>query len=139
METAKMGENAANGVQVTYFVAECMEFLRYGEYMEDIPTIKEALEYYDKIPSDRLNAGKGIGIHIHDPNEREYTSEYQLLTWQTLDVDSLQMMYGKISSGYGSCKGTGCFRNGYYGSGHEGAAEKGGDCGGRCGAGKEDQ
>ena len=94
METAKMGENAANGVRVTYFVAECMEFLRYGEYVEDIPTIKEALEYYDKIPPDRLNAGKGIGIHIHDPEEGEYTPEYQLLTWQTLDVDSLQMMYG---------------------------------------------
>lgn len=94
METAKMGQNAANGVQVTYFVAECMEFLRYGEYMEDIPTIKEALEYYDKIPSDRLNAGKGIGIHIHDPKEEEYAPEYPLLTWQTLDVDSLQMMYG---------------------------------------------
>ena len=94
METAKMGENAANGVRVTYFVAECMEFLRYGEYVEDIPTIKEALEYYDKIPPDRLNAGKGIGIHIHDPEEGEYTPEYQLLTRQTVDVDSLQMMYG---------------------------------------------
>lgn len=94
METAKMGENAANGVRVTYFVAECMEFLRYGEYVEDILTIKEALEYYDKIPPDRLNAGKGIGIHIHDPEEGEYTPEYQLLTRQTLDVDFLQMMYG---------------------------------------------
>ena len=62
--------------------------------MEDIPTIKEALEYYDKIPSDRLNARKGIGIHIHDPKEGEYALEYPLLTWQTLDVDSLQMMYG---------------------------------------------
>lgn len=94
METAKMDGNTAGGVQVTYFVAECMEFLRYGEYVEDIPTIKEALEYYDKIPSDRLNARKGIGIHIHDPKEGEYALEYPLLTWQTLDVDSLQMMYG---------------------------------------------
>lgn len=94
METAKIGENAANGIQVTYFVAECMEFFRYGEYIEDIPTIKEALEYYDQIPPDRLNAGKGIGIHIHDPKEGEYTPEYQLLAWQTLDVDALQMMYG---------------------------------------------
>ena len=66
METAKMGENAANGVRVTYFVAECMEFLRYGEYVEDIPTIKEALEYYDKIPPDRLNAGRG-GIYAGIP------------------------------------------------------------------------
>lgn len=85
--------NAAGGVQVTYFVAECMEFLRYGEYVEDIPTIKEALEYYDKIPTDRLNAGKGIGIHIHDPKEGEYAAQYPLLAGKTLDVDSLQKMF----------------------------------------------
>lgn len=52
VETAKMGENAAKGIQVTYFVAERMEFLLYGEYIENIPTIKEALEYYDKIPTE---------------------------------------------------------------------------------------
>lgn len=56
METVKMGENVANGVRVTYFVAECMEFLRYGEYVEDI------LECYDKITPDRPNAGKGISF-----------------------------------------------------------------------------
>lgn len=62
METVKMGENVANGVRVAYFVAECMEFLRYGEYVEDIPTIKEALECYDKITPDQPNAGKGISF-----------------------------------------------------------------------------
>lgn len=94
METVKMGKDAANGVQVTFFVAECMEFLRYGEYVEELPTIKEALEYYEKIPSDRLNAGKGIGIHVHDPEEEGYVQEYQLLAGRTMDIDILQMMYG---------------------------------------------
>ncbi len=49
METVKTGEDAARNVQVSFFVAECMEFVRYGEYMEGIPSIEKALEYYDKI------------------------------------------------------------------------------------------
>lgn len=94
MEGAKMGADAANCVEITYFAAECMEFLRYGEYVEELPTVKAALEYYDKIPPERLNAGKGIGIHVHDPDDAEYIQEYPLLTGRTLDIDILQMMYG---------------------------------------------
>ena len=35
MEKGEMGENAT-GRLTTYYVAECMEFNRYGEYREDI-------------------------------------------------------------------------------------------------------
>ena len=56
-----MGENAT-GRLATYYVAECMEFNRYGEYREDIQSAEEAVKYYQSIPSERLNAGKGIGI-----------------------------------------------------------------------------
>ena len=35
MEKGEMGENAT-GRLATYYVAECMEFNRYGEYREDI-------------------------------------------------------------------------------------------------------
>ncbi len=94
METGKMGKDAANGIQVTFFVAECMEFLRYGEYVEEIASAKEALEYYEKIPGDRLNAGKGIGVHVHDPEEADFMPEFQLLTGKRMDIDILQMMYG---------------------------------------------
>lgn len=94
METGKMGKDAANGIQVTFFVAECMEFLRYGEYVEGIASAKEALEYYEKIPGDRLNAGKGIGVHVHDPKEADFMPEFQLLTGKRMDIDILQMMYG---------------------------------------------
>ena len=94
METVKTGEDAARNVQVSFFVAECMEFVRYGEYMEGIPSIEKALEYYDKIPPDRLSARKGIGIHIHDPEDQNHVQEFQLLTGNDLNLDIIQMFYG---------------------------------------------
>ena len=65
MEKGEMGENAT-GRLATYYVAECMEFNRYGEYREDIQSAEEAVKYYQSIPSERLNAGKGIGLHVEE-------------------------------------------------------------------------
>lgn len=45
MEKGEMGENAT-GRLATYYVAECMEFNRYGEYREDIQSAEEAVKYY---------------------------------------------------------------------------------------------
>ena len=59
MEKGEMGENAT-GRLTTYYVAECMEFNRYGEYREDIHSAEEAVKIYQSIPSERLNAGKGF-------------------------------------------------------------------------------
>lgn len=42
MEKGEMGENAT-GRLTTYYVAECMEFNRYGEYREDIHSAEEAV------------------------------------------------------------------------------------------------
>ena len=57
MEKGEMGENAT-GRLTTYYVRECMEFNRYGEYREDIHSAEEAVKIYQSIPSERLNAGK---------------------------------------------------------------------------------
>lgn len=46
---------------VWQLVAECMEFILYGEYREGIHSAEEAVKIYQSIPSERLNAGKGIG------------------------------------------------------------------------------
>ena len=54
MEKGEMGENAT-GRLTTYYVAECMEFNRYGEYREDIHSAEEAVKIYQSIPSERLN------------------------------------------------------------------------------------
>ena len=47
MEKSKMGENAADNVEITFYTAECMEFVRYGEYREGLGTLEEALKLFD--------------------------------------------------------------------------------------------
>lgn len=94
MEKMENGKNAAAGsTRVSYFVAECMEFIRYGEYQEDIPTAEEAVKVYESIPSERLNAGKGIGIHIFEPEEPDFPQEVQLISWDKLDMDMLDSIH----------------------------------------------
>lgn len=92
MENAKTGKTAAESIELTYYVAECMEFLRYGEYVEGIPTLEEALERYGKIPSERLEAGKGIGIQVHDKKDVQGIYEYPLLLENRLDINLLKML-----------------------------------------------
>ena len=94
MEKSKMGENAANNVEISFYTAECMEFVRYGEYREGLGTLEEALKYYDEIPPDRLNAVKGIGIHVHDPKENGFIQEFPLIMGKTLDLDLLREIHG---------------------------------------------
>ena len=94
MEKSKMGENAADNVEITFYTAECMEFVRYGEYREGLGTLEEALKYYDEIPPDRLNAVKGIGIHVYDPKENGFIQEFPLIMGKTMDIDLLRDIHG---------------------------------------------
>ena len=50
---------------ITFFVAEVMEFPNMGEYHEGL-TLKEALDLYEQIPSERMNGSKGVGFELHD-------------------------------------------------------------------------
>lgn len=97
MGNIEVGKDAPKGVSVTYYVAECMEFSRYGEYLEGIQTAQEAVEKYMAIPSDRLNAVKGIGIHVQSPDEPGIFMEYGLVHMQVMDIDALQLMDGFTS------------------------------------------
>ena len=47
------------------YVAECLEFTFAGEFHDHL-TMEEALEVYDKIPSERMNADKCIGFCIEE-------------------------------------------------------------------------
>lgn len=49
---------------ITFYVAECMEFDSLGEYHDNIKTFDEAVEIYNSIPSSRLNGCKGIGFNL---------------------------------------------------------------------------
>lgn len=44
---------------LSFYVAECLEFTFAGEFHDHL-TMEEALESYDKIPSERMNADKCI-------------------------------------------------------------------------------
>lgn len=90
MEKSEMGENATGRV-ATYYVAECMEFSHYGEYREDIHSAEEAVKIYQSIPSERLNAGKGIGLYVEE--EEGILLEFSLVYNGELDVDFLMDIY----------------------------------------------
>lgn len=92
-EVVVIKKKAVYEKKVTFFVAECMEFIRYGQYQEEIPTAEEAVRYYESIPAERLNAGKGIGIHIQDTEDLDFPQEVQLVFWEKLDMDSLAEWY----------------------------------------------
>jgi len=48
--------------KVNFFVAECMEFKSLGEYWVQIPSFEEAVRIMNRIPPERMNGGRGIGI-----------------------------------------------------------------------------
>lgn len=58
-------ERPAPEETLSFYVAECLEFTFAGEFHDHL-TMEEALEVYDKIPSERMNAGKCIGFCIEE-------------------------------------------------------------------------
>lgn len=72
---------------LTYYVAECMEFSVLGEYHADL-TIDEAFDIYKRIPSDRMNGGKGIGICLQE--DSLYAGEYPLMRSNQIDMEILE-------------------------------------------------
>lgn len=56
-------ERPAPEETLIFYVAECLEFTFAGEFHDHL-TMKEALEAYDKIPSERMSADKCIGFCI---------------------------------------------------------------------------
>lgn len=58
-------ERPAPEETLSFYVAECLEFTFAGEFHDHL-TMEEALEAYDKIPSERMNADKCIGFYIEE-------------------------------------------------------------------------
>lgn len=64
--------------EVDFYVAECSEFPTLGEYYEGL-TLAEAIAIYEKIPGERLNGVKGIGIDLHFPDDDMYSGKCDLM------------------------------------------------------------
>ena len=51
--------------QITFYFAECMEFISYGEFRET-STLAQAISLFEKCPGTLLNAVKCVGFILHD-------------------------------------------------------------------------
>lgn len=55
---------------ISFYAAECSEFPVLGEVHHDL-TLEEALEAYEKIPSDRMHGLKSVGFNLKDGSDYE--------------------------------------------------------------------
>ena len=83
-ETAPIEQPTGN---LTYYVAECMEFPNLGEYHDNL-SLEEAVRIYREIPAERMNGIKGIGFELKDGSD--YEGPFPILTGQTIDLDTIQ-------------------------------------------------
>ena len=83
-ETAPIEQPIGN---LTYYVAECMEFPNLGEYHDNL-SLEEAIRIYQEIPAERMNGIKGIGFELKDGSD--YEGPFPILTGQTIDLDTIQ-------------------------------------------------
>lgn len=75
--------------KITFYVAECMEFPVLGEYHDNL-TLQEAVELYEKIPSERMNGVKGIGFCLEDGSM--YDGEYELMSGNKISKDLIDLI-----------------------------------------------
>ena len=85
-DAAKVSDRQQTG-DLTYYVAECMEFPNLGEYHDNL-SLEEAIRIYQEIPAERMNGIKGIGFELKDGSDYEGT--FPILTGQTIDLDTIQ-------------------------------------------------
>ena len=85
-DAAKVSDRQQTG-DLTYYVAECMEFPNLGEYHDNL-SLEEAVRIYQEIPAERMNGIKGIGFELKDGSD--YEGPFPILTGQTIDLDIIQ-------------------------------------------------
>ena len=75
--------------ELRFFVAECMEFHHYGAYYEDL-TLNEAVRIYQEIDGSVLNAGKGIGFTLYEPDSIFHEGEWELVNGNVINLECLE-------------------------------------------------
>ena len=74
---------------VSFTVAECGEFHSMGELHENVPTLKEAIALFEKIPPERMNGIPAIGIRATNPESPELFTEIDVMTSKRIDLEVL--------------------------------------------------
>jgi len=85
-DAAQVSDSEPTG-NLTYYVAECMEFPNLGEYHDNL-SLEEAVRIYQEIPAERMNGIKGIGFELKDGSD--YEGPFPILTGHTIDLDTIQ-------------------------------------------------
>lgn len=75
---------------VRFTVAECSEFHNMGEFHENIATIKEAMEIFEKIPPERMSAIPAVGIRVADAENPEQVAEMDVIVGKHIDLQLLE-------------------------------------------------
>lgn len=66
-ETEKVPEKT-----ITWTVAECGEFHDMGELHENVETVEQAIDFFNKISPERMHGIPSIGIRMHTEGTEEY-------------------------------------------------------------------
>ena len=75
---------------VSFTVAECSEFHNMGEFHENIATVKEAMEIFEKIPPKRMSAIPAVGIRVADKENPEQVAEMDVIVGKHIDLQLLE-------------------------------------------------
>lgn len=75
---------------VSFTVAECSEFHNMGEFHENIATVKEAMEIFEKIPPKRMSAIPAVGIRVADKENPEQVAEMDVIVGNHIDLQLLE-------------------------------------------------
>ena len=93
---AAMQEKSAEQAQeekqkvITLTVAECGEFHNLGEYHEGIESVEEAVAVFNRIPPERMNGIRSIGINIHTEGTEAYEdTQMDIVSGRTADLEIL--------------------------------------------------
>ena len=71
---------------ITFYFAECMEFISYGDFQET-STLAQAISLFEKCPSERLHARKCVGFILHDDSDYDGV-EWPIMTEQRVLKDN---------------------------------------------------
>ena len=75
--------------ELRFFTAECMEFHHYGAYFDDL-SLEEAVKIYQEIDGSILNAGKGIGFTLYEPDSIFHEGEWELVHGDYINFECLE-------------------------------------------------
>ena len=76
--------------KVTLTVNECSEFHSFGESHEHIDSVEEALRLWSKIPPERMNGIKAIGVCLEAPGDFMDGAELDILIGNHFDLEVLE-------------------------------------------------